>query len=634
MYKYLFGGVMALFSLLAVAAPFEDTMAERAKACTACHGDQGRAGPDGYYPRLAGKPAGYLYQQLRNLRDGRRHYAPMQGLLAPLSDTYLMEMARYYSALNVPYPAPAPAVAPAAVLARGQALVTGGDASRKIPPCQQCHGTALTGTAPHVPGLLGLPRDYLNAQLGGWRTHQRHAAAPDCMADIAAALSESDVAAVSHWLAAQPVPANHQPAVAFPRLQPGAKEVRCASAPTSLRPTVPISPPTVQSALVTQGAYVARAGNCAACHTTPGGAVYAGQRGIETPFGTVYSSNLTSDRATGLGTWTADDFWQAMHHGRSKDGRLLNPAFPYTSFTRMSRADSDALWAFLRTLPPVQQSNTAHTLRWPLGTQGALWAWRTLYFSPQTIQPQAKQSAQWNRGAYLVTGLGHCGECHAPRNALGASTGGGQLPGGTLPVQGWYAPALQDATQAGVPLGALDATTQLLKTGLAPHGQASGPMAQVVQGSTQYLNDADLQAIGVYLQSLGADTAKAAPSRPPLVSPSPTAKPERSAQLYVKHCSECHGIQGAGVAGAYPPLAHNRAVNLPNSVNLIQTVLYGGFAPSTQGNPRPFGMPPFVLHLSDQDSADLLTFIRSAWGNHGAPVTVQEVTRVRDRTGR
>lgn len=635
MYKYLLGGLLGLVSLVATAAaPFEDSMAQRTRACTACHGDQGRAGPDGYYPRLAGKPAGYLYQQLLNLREGRRHYALMQGLLEPLTDAYLLEMARYFSALNVPYPAPAPAVAPAAVLARGQALVTLGDASRKIPPCQQCHGTALTGTAPHVPGLLGLPRDYLNAQLGGWRTHQRRAAPPDCMADIAAALSEGDVTALSHWLAAQPVPANHSPATAFPPRPPGAKPVRCAGAPEPLRSTVPVSQPTAQSALVTQGAYLARVGNCAACHTTPGGAGYAGQRGIETPFGTVYSSNLTPDRATGLGTWTADDFWQAMHHGRSKDGRLLNPAFPYTRFTRMGRADSDALWAYLQTLPPVPQPNTAHALRWPFGTQGALWAWRTLYFSPQSYQPQASHTAQWNRGAYLVTGLGHCGECHAPRNALGASTGGGQLTGGTLPGQGWVAPSLQDATQAGVPSGALDATVQLLKTGLAPHGQASGPMAQVVQGSTQYLNGADLQAMGVYLQSLGADTAKAAPPPTPRTSPSPTAKPERSAQLYEKHCADCHGLQGAGVAGAYPPLANNRAVNLANSANLIQTVLYGGFAPATQGNPRPFGMPPFVLHISDQDSADLLTFIRSAWGNQGAPVTVQEVTRVRDRVQR
>jgi len=635
MVQYLLGSLLALLSLGAIAAPqSEDSMAQRVRACTGCHGEQGRAGPDGYYPRLAGKPAGYLYQQLLNLRDGRRHYALMQGLLEPLSDAYLWEIAQHFSALKVPYPAPAPTVAPLAVLARGKALATLGDASRKIPPCQQCHGTALTGTAPNVPGLLGLPRDYLNAQLGGWRTHQRRAASPDCMAEIAAALSDSDVAAVSHWLAAQPVPANHKPDASLQPLSPGAKPVRCAPAPTNPGSGADVKIPTAQSALVSEGAYLARAGNCAACHTTPGGAAYAGQRAIETPFGTVYSSNLTPDRATGLGRWTADDFWQAMHHGRSKDGRLLNPAFPYPSFTRMGRADSDALWAYFQTLPPVQQPNTAHALRWPFGTQGALWAWRTLYFSPQSFQPQASHTAQWNRGAYLVTGLGHCGECHAPRNALGASTGGGQLIGGTLPGQGWYAPSLQDATQAGVSSGALDATVQLLKTGLAPHGQASGPMAQVVQGSTQYLKDADLQAMAEYLQALAADTAKVTPPATPLPGPSAAASSERSAKLYEKHCADCHGKQGAGAAGAYPALAHNRAVNMPDSANLIQTVLYGGFAPATQGNPRPYGMPPFVLQLSDQDSADLLTYIRGAWGNHGAPVTVQQVTRIRDHVVR
>jgi mono/diheme cytochrome c family protein len=208
------------------------------------------------------------------------------------------------------------------------------------------------------------------------------------------------------------------------------------------------------------------------------------------------------------------------------------------------------------------------------------------------------------------------------------------LTGGTLPGQGWYAPSLQEAAQAGVPAGALDATVHLLKTGVAPHGHASGPMAQVVQGSTQHLSVADLQAVVVYLQSLGGQVAQAASPPAQAHPPATTAKPERSAQLYEKHCADCHGLQGAGVAGAYPALAQNRAVNLPNSANLIQTVLYGGFAPTTEGNPRPFGMPPFMLQLSDQDSADLLTYIRSAWGNHGAPVTVQQVTRVRDQAGR
>ena len=216
----------------ALAAPkFEDTIAQRTLACTACHGEQGRAAPDGYYPRLAGKPAGYLYHQLLNFRDGRRHYGLMTRMVDPLSDAYLLEIARYFSALDVPYPAPQPTSVPAAVLQRGQTLARQGDAQRRIPACVQCHGTALTGVAPDIPGRVGLPRDYLNAQLGAWQTRQRQAHAPDCMAQIAQRMDADDVTAVAAWLAAQPVPAPAKPASALPAPPPGAERWRCGSAP-------------------------------------------------------------------------------------------------------------------------------------------------------------------------------------------------------------------------------------------------------------------------------------------------------------------------------------------------------------------------------------------------------------------
>lgn len=197
----------------ATAAPLpQEGMAQRTLACTECHGKEGRAGPDGYYPRLAGKPAGYLYNQLLHFRDGRRHYGLMTRLLDPLSDEYLMEIARYFAALDVPYPPPAPAGLSIAELARGRHLALKGDKASRLPACAECHGRALTGVLPAVPGLLGLPRDYLNAQLGAWRTGQRRAHAPDCMADIAQRLSPEDLAAVTGWLAAQPVPRNDRPA--------------------------------------------------------------------------------------------------------------------------------------------------------------------------------------------------------------------------------------------------------------------------------------------------------------------------------------------------------------------------------------------------------------------------------------
>lgn len=216
----------------ALAAPaFEDSMAQRTLACTACHGKQGRAGPDGYYPRIAGKPAGYLYHQLLNFRDGRRHYGLMSNMVDLLSDAYLLEIAQYFAALDLPYPAPLPAAAPAAVLQRGETLARHGDAARRLPACVQCHGQALTGVAPDIPGLLGLPHDYLNAQLGGWRTGQRRAHGPDCMAQIAQRLSPQDVAAVASWLAAQALPVPAKPATALPTPRPGTLEMACGSAP-------------------------------------------------------------------------------------------------------------------------------------------------------------------------------------------------------------------------------------------------------------------------------------------------------------------------------------------------------------------------------------------------------------------
>ena len=212
-------------------APVVDSMAQRMQACTACHGKEGRAARDGYYPRIAGKPAGYLYNQLLNFRDGRRHYALMGGLLVPLTDTYLQEIADHFAALDLPYPPPQAPTGSAEERARGQRLVTQGDPGRRIPACASCHGAALTGIAPAVPGLLGLPRDYLNAQLGAWRTGQRKAHEPDCMGQIARALAPEDIGAVSHFLAAQPLPANSHPVADAPAAWP----MRCGGLPEAAR---------------------------------------------------------------------------------------------------------------------------------------------------------------------------------------------------------------------------------------------------------------------------------------------------------------------------------------------------------------------------------------------------------------
>ena len=368
---------------------------------------------------------------------------------------------------------------------------------------------------------------------------------------------------------------------------------------------------------VARGAYLARAGNCRDCHTPRGAAPYSGGRGIPTPFGTVYSSNLTPDLQTGIGAWSAADFRRALHNGRSRDGRLLYPAFPYDAYTRISAADADALFAYLRSLPAVAQPNRPHALRFPYDTQAALAVWRALFFRPARFEPDATRPPDWNRGAYLVQGLGHCAACHAERNLLGATRDAAGLGGGLIPLQNWYAPPLRTAQP-----GALAA---LLQTGRSDTAALLGPMAEVVLHSTQHLDAADLRAMAVYLQSL--------PASPPMDVPAVSATAAQRTQgeaLYRDHCSGCHGEHGQGVPGAYLPLAGNPAVLRPTPANLVQVVLGGAFAASTAGNPRPFGMPPFATALSDEEIAAVLSHVRSAWGNQAGAVKALDVQRYRD----
>ncbi|MCZ4313584.1 c-type cytochrome [Comamonadaceae bacterium G21597-S1] len=395
--------------------------------------------------------------------------------------------------------------------------------------------------------------------------------------------------------------------------------------PSQAPASLPGAAPQPNASRIAQGAYLARAGNCMLCHTPTGGAPYAGGRAIETPFGTVYSSNLTPDRETGIGTWTSVDFWRAMHEGRSKDGRLLVPAFPYTSFTQVSQDDADALFAYLRSLPAVRQPNRPHALRWPYDSQLALAAWRTLYFKPTVFQGDPARDADWNRGAYLVRGLGHCSTCHTTRNLLGAVDDRLDLSGGPMPMQNWYAPSLVRASEAGLGDWTIEAIVQLLQTGVSGSASVIGPMAEVVLHSTQHLTEPDLRAIAVYLQSLSQDKEPPLPERNAAVATGSAM----GADIYDKQCASCHGDNGQGVAGAYPALAGNRAVTMANTANLVQVVLHGGFAPATQGHPRPFGMPPYKLELDDRSVAAVLTHIRSAWGNRADPVRELDVSRYR-----
>jgi mono/diheme cytochrome c family protein len=380
--------------------------------------------------------------------------------------------------------------------------------------------------------------------------------------------------------------------------------------------------PVASSALVERGAYLALAGNCAGCHSARGGQPYAGGRAIATPFGTVFAGNLTPDAETGLGRWSAGAFWRAMHHGRSRDGRLLIPAFPYDSYTQISRADSDALYAYLGSLPAVSQANRPHALRRPYNTQLALAAWRTLYFEPQAFAPDITQSAEWNRGAYLVRGLGHCAACHSARNALGGLAG--DLAGGRLPQPAWLAPSLRAESEAGVQHWDTARTVELLQRGTTDGASVMGPMAEVVFESTQHLSSGDLRAMALYLQALALQ-----PVAQPVFEPARGDQLALGQKVYEQNCADCHGAQGQGAAGAYPALAGNRAVTQARSANPVLAVLAGGFAPTTAGNPQPYGMPPYRTLLTDTEIAAVVTHLRQSWGNRASAVRPHDVQQLR-----
>ncbi len=389
------------------------------------------------------------------------------------------------------------------------------------------------------------------------------------------------------------------------------------------------------SAQVARGAYLARAGNCMGCHTPRGAPAYAGGRVMSSEFGNFITPNISSDKQTGIGAWTADDFWGALHNGKSKDGRLLYPAFPYSNYTQVTRLDADAMFAYFKTVPAVQRQNQPHALRFPYNQRGLLAFWRALYFRPGEYREDTRQSVAWNRGAYLVNGLGHCSACHSSRNALGANRGSQDFSGGELALINWYAPSLQSAQEASLARWQPAQVQALLKTGIARHAAVSGPMAEVVAGSLQYLSDTDIAAMSQYLQALPQASKAPGDLLDQALEGPPAGKAEmarimtQGAALYKTHCLDCHGASGRGVASVYPALAGNVSLQMQAVSNPLRMILAGGFPPVTSGNPRPYGMPPFGPVLNDGEVALLLSYIRNAWGNHAALVSASEVNRYR-----
>lgn len=591
-------------------------IAARVQPCTACHGPRGHATPDGYYPRIAGKPAGYLFNQMLNFQAARRHF-PMMVYLMQLQDAaYLREMADYFASQRLPYPQPGPVGATPALLERGRELVTHGDARLRVPACQDCHGSALLGVEPAVPGLLGVSQDYLLDQLGAWRSGARAAYAPDCMAQIARRLQPEDITAVTAWLASRVIPPDAGPQPGFLHAPP----LMCGSF-TQTAPA-PLNAASSSASPVERGRRLALLADCEACHTMRGGPAFAGGRAIPTSFGTFYSPNITPDPDTGIGRWSAQDFWRALHDGIARDGRLLYPSFPYTNYTRITRSDADAMYAYLRTLTPVHRLDTPHALRFPYDHRALLVAWRLLFFRPGVYHPDAQRGADWNRGAYLVQGLAHCSACHEARNSLGALRAADPPAGGL--VLSWYAPSLSSLSQAGLQNLPVVDIVRLLRTGLGARGAVQGPMAEVVYSSLQYVPAEDLRDMALYLRSLPASETAA----PPVARASDQVLYDGAA-LYSMRCATCHGLSGEGRSDRGPALAGNRAVTLDPPVDPIRMVLYGGYAPGTQGNPRPLGMPPYGPFLSDAQIAAVLSYVRDSWSNVAPPVSPAEVSRNR-----
>jgi mono/diheme cytochrome c family protein len=384
---------------------------------------------------------------------------------------------------------------------------------------------------------------------------------------------------------------------------------------------------TVTTQTIERGEYLARAGDCVACHAAPGGKEFAGGRAMPTPFGDLFVPNITPDDETGIGLWTAADFYRMMHSGVSRDGSLLYPAMPFASYTKVTREDSDSIFAYLMSVSPVRQKNRPHELRFPYNQRELLLGWRALYLKEGEYTADAKQSVQWNRGAYLVQGLGHCTMCHTEINALGGSNASKAFEGGMIPNQNWYAPSLTSNREAGLGDWPIKDISDLLQTGISHRGTVYGPMAEVVYNSLQYISDADIEAMAVYLKALPTgDAGTPIPDSARLVAPSVM---ELGTRLYGKQCAVCHGDEGKGQPPIYPPLAGNQSIVMASPVNSLRMVLNGGYPPGTAKNPRPHGMPPFAHLLTDAEVAAVMTYVRVAWGNVGTPVTTAQANEMR-----
>jgi alcohol dehydrogenase (quinone), cytochrome c subunit len=386
------------------------------------------------------------------------------------------------------------------------------------------------------------------------------------------------------------------------------------------------------------GEYLARAGDCVACHSAPGGKAFAGGLKMGSPLGAIYSTNITPDAETGIGGYSLEDFDRAVRKGIAKDGHHLYPAMPYPSYAKLTDADVEALYDFfMKQVPPVHQANLPNEIppmlsfRWPLAI------WNLIFTKGGSYVANSEHDADWNRGAYLVQGLGHCGACHTPRGLAwqekALDDGSASYLSGAL-LDAWYAPSLRGEVRTGLGGWSKDDVIDFLKNGHNRAEAAFGSMIDVVNNSTPYLSDGDIDAIAVYLKSLPATSQQ----QPVAYDDATTAAlrsghaPQLGATVYAGSCANCHGIDAKGFALYLPALAGNPIVLDNDPSSLINLVLNGSNPLVVKGTPDAYRMPQFRLQYSDQEIADVVTFIRNGWGNSAPTVTAAEVAELRKTT--
>lgn len=380
----------------------------------------------------------------------------------------------------------------------------------------------------------------------------------------------------------------------------------------------------VTPAQIARGLYVSRAADCAACHTAAAGAPMAGGYALGTPFGKIYSSNITADKATGIGNWTFAQFDRAVRHGQGSHGYLY-PAMPYTAYAWMTDSDMRDLWAYIRTVTPVTQKVVENRLPFPYDQRWLMGGWNLLFFHPRPFQADPSKSVEYNRGAYLVEGPGHCAACHTGKNFLGGDSSQ-FLQGGAL--DGWYAPDLTPNPHVGLGSWSVADIARYLKTGANEHAVASGPMTEAIEDSTEYLTDADLHAIGTYLQG-----QKPSGGTPPAPLAAGDASMTLGKRVYESQCIACHVSSGNGIRQMIPSLAGSPVINSGDPATLLQMVLKGGDGPQTETNPTGAGMPRFDWKLSDDEVAAVLTYVRNTWNNAAPAVDSATVQKARSQLG-